>query len=77
MDLKQAINVCKLLVNKLNKFKYGLPGKDGKIHHVKSSKEYDEKYRFLTPEEFEKYGGGICWDYVEYEVEWLNNHNVK
>ena len=61
--------VCKDMVSDLSRFKYGL-GYNGSIHHG-SSKDFDEKYRFESPEEFEKNGGGICFDYVEFEEGYL------
>ena len=62
-------SVCEDMVNELSGFKYGL-GYDGSIHHG-SSKDFDEKYRFESPEDFEKNGGGICFDYVEWEAGYL------
>ena len=62
--------VCKDMVSDLSRFKYGL-GYNGSIHHG-SSKDFDEKYRFESPEEFEKNGGGICYDYVEFEEGYLD-----
>lgn len=57
-------------------FSYGIP-KKGKIENVPSAEYYDKHYRFLTPEEFEKYGGGICWDYVEWGDQFLQDKDVK
>lgn len=62
-------SVCEDMVNELSGFKYGL-GYDGSIHHG-SSKDFDEKYRLESSEEFEKNGGGICYDYVEWEAGYL------
>lgn len=62
--------VCKDMVSDLSRFKYGL-GYSGSIHHG-SSKDFDEKYRFESPEDFEKNGGGICFDYVEFEEGYLD-----
>lgn len=62
--------VCKDMVSDLSRFKYGL-GYNGSIHHG-SSKDFDEKYRFESPEDFEKNGGGICFDYVEFEEGYLD-----
>ena len=62
-------SVCEDMVSELSGFKYGL-GYDGSIHKG-SSKDYDEKYRLESPEEFEKNGGGICYDYVEWEAGYL------
>ena len=61
--------VCKDMVSDLSRFKYGL-GYNGSIHHG-SSKDFDEKYRLESPEEFEKNGGGICYDFVEFEQDYL------
>lgn len=62
-------SVCEDMVSELSGFKYGL-GYGGSIHHG-SSKDFDEKYRLESPEEFEKNGGGICYDYVEWEAGYL------
>ena len=63
------IAVCNNMEDDMSGFKYGL-GYDGSIHHG-SSKDYDEKYRLESPEEFEKNGGGICYDYVEWQAGYL------
>lgn len=51
---------------KLNLFEYGLP-MNGQITDVKSSKYWDENYKTMYTSEFERYKGGICWDYVFYQ----------
>lgn len=51
---------------KLNQYEYIIPN-NGDIVYKISAKDYWYKYRYLTVEEFEQYGGGICWDYVRYE----------
>ena len=51
---------------KLNLFEYGLPV-NGQITDVKSSKYWDENYKTMSTSEFERYKGGICWDYVFYQ----------
>lgn len=33
-----------------------------------TSESYLKNYKMLTPKEFEKYNGGVCWDYVAYEA---------
>ena len=63
-------SVCEDMVSDLSRFKYGL-GYNGSIHHG-SSKDFDEKYRLESPEEFEKNGGGICYDYVEFMEGYLD-----
>jgi hypothetical protein len=48
-------------------------GSNGSVHSA-SSKEYDEKYRLESPEEFEENGGGICYDYVEFMDKYLKEY---
>lgn len=62
--------VCRDMIDDLKGFKYGIPV-NGEIKNVSSSDYYDKNYKSLSPEEFEKYKGGICWDYVEWEEGYL------
>ena len=69
------LEVCKDMVADLERYKYGIP-ENGKI--VKgSSKDYDTKWKLQSPEEFEKNGGGICYDYVEFEEGYLDAYGIK
>lgn len=69
------LEVCKDMVADLESYKYGIP-ENGKI--VKgSSKDYDTKWKLQSPEEFEKNGGGICFDYVEFEEGYLDAYGIK
>lgn len=54
----------------LNEFSYMLPNNGYPIYEI-SEEDYYTKYKYLTVEEFEKYRGGVCWDYVRYESEKL------
>lgn len=63
------MGVCKDMVDEGYNFKYGL-GANGSVHKA-SPEEYDKNYRLESPEEFEKNGGGICFDYVEWEAGYL------
>lgn len=72
MDLFQK---CKELYEKIRYFEYGIPV-DGAIKPVPSPEYFAKNYRFLKPEEFEKYEGGICWDYVEYERKFLEVNDI-
>ena len=72
MDL---FSKCKELYEKIRYFEYGIPV-DGVIKNVPSAEYYVKNYRFLKPEEFEKYKGGICWDYVEYERKFLEVNDI-
>lgn len=67
--------VCNNMEDDISGFKYGL-GYDGSIHHG-SSKDFDEKYRLESPEEFEKNGGGICYDFVEWQAGYLEAYGYK
>lgn len=77
-DIRNGVNpystyeVCEEMINTLKSYKYGIPI-DGKITNVESSEYYDKHYKLLSPDEFEKYGGGICWDYVEWEEQYLKD----
>lgn len=69
------LEVCKDMVADLERYKYGIP-ENGKI--VKgSSKDYDTKWKLQSPEEFEKNGGGICFDFVEFEEGYLDAYGIK
>ena len=72
MDLFQK---CKELYEKIRYFEYGIPV-DGVIKPVPSPEYFAKNYHFLKPEEFEKYKGGICWDYVEYERKCLEVNDI-
>lgn len=63
------MGVCKDMVDEGYNFKYGL-GANGSVHKA-SPEEYDKNYRFESPEEFEKNGGGICFDFVEWQAGYL------
>ena len=66
---------CKELYEKIRYFEYGIPV-DGTIKPVPSADYFVKNYHFLKPEEFEKYKGGICWDYVEYERKFLEINDI-
>lgn len=56
------------------KFKYGIPV-DGEIQNG-DAEWWDEHYHLLSPEEFVKYKGGVCWDFVEFGREFLIKQGV-
>lgn len=76
LSYDNAIEVCKELYDEWTNFEYGIPI-DGVLTTVTSAKEFDENYRFLSPDDFEKYGGGVCWDFVEWEAKFLRNKGIK
>lgn len=69
------LEVCKDMIADLERYKYGIP-ENGKIVHG-SSKDYDTKWKLQSPEEFEKNGGGICFDFVEFEEGFLDAYGIK
>lgn len=69
------LEVCKDMVADLESYKYGIP-ENGKIVNG-SSKDYDTKWKLQSPEEFEKNGGGICFDFVEFEEGYLDAYGIK
>lgn len=54
------------LNDRLNDYEYMVPNNGNPIAHIKSD-DFIKYYVLLSPNEFEKYKGGICWDYVAYE----------
>lgn len=71
-----TMTVCNNLADELNHFKYGLI-KDGKLDTKASDKDYDKYWKLATPEEFEQAGGGICYDFVEWEAGYLNTYGIR
>lgn len=75
--LKETKKLCEELHKHLNKnFEYGIV-KDGKLKTHMSNKDIAKYYRFQSPDEFAQHGGGICFDYVEYEEAWLEEHEIS
>lgn len=76
-SLKETKKLCEELYKHLDKhFEYGI-AKDGKLKTHVSNKDIAKYYRFQSPDEFEQNGGGICFDYVEYEEAWLKERDVS
>ena len=70
------MHVCKNLVSELRPYKYGLI-KDGKLSiHDNSEKDFD-KWRLSSVEDFERAGGGNCYDFTEWEDGYLKLYGVK
>ena len=61
-----------------NVMEYIIPN-DGNIIYKVTSDDFVNHYRLLTPNEFKKWNGGVCWDYVVYEADYFKKHfnNVK
>ena len=69
------LEVCKDMVADMESYKYGIP-ENGKIVDG-SEHDYDTKWKLQSPEEFEKNGGGICFDFVEFEEGYLDAYGIK
>ena len=69
------LEVCKDMVADLESYKYGIP-ENGRIVGG-SEHDYDTKWKLQSPEEFEKNGGGICYDFVEFEEGYLDAYGIK
>lgn len=72
----EVVLACQDLTKAWSKFKYGIPI-DGKVQNVPSVEYFNQHYQFLSPDEFERVGGGVCWDYVEWGVKFLRDRGVK
>jgi ribosomal protein S18 acetylase RimI-like enzyme len=70
---QSPLEVCNDIVAELKDYKYGFV-KDGKLITDASDDAYGKYYKFMTLDEFEKYQGGICYDYVEWEESYLKDH---
>lgn len=65
-SLKHKLGKLVKLNKVLNKFGYGYVDRTtGKLSDTDG--DFSKFYHYLSPEEFEKARGGICWDYAEYQ----------
>jgi len=70
---KKEINPSKIktpkdLLNVLNTWGYGLLTKNKEvITNDIEPEQFADLYRTISPQDFEKYKVGVCWDYTEYE----------
>lgn len=67
-DLKDIIKVN----HKLNYFEYIIVVNGRVITQIK--REDFDHYRTMSPREFKKYHGGICWDYAMFEAFYFKKH---
>ena len=66
--LKHKVSKLVKLNKALNKFGYGYVDKvTGQIMDTDNDAEFSKLYHYLSPEEFEKAKGGVCYDYAEYQ----------
>lgn len=61
----------KKLYNKIKDYKYGALDTNGKIIPWDNTPRIFNLYRTLTPEQFKRSRGGICFDYAAYEYSYL------
>lgn len=69
---KISLNDILYLNKMLNQYEYIIPNNGNIITQV--SEDSFNKYKLLSPDEFKKYKGGICWDYVVYEAYWFDKY---
>lgn len=56
-----------------NNMEYILPN-NGRVISKISESDYYNYYKLLSPSDFEKYNGGVCWDYVLYQATYFDKH---
>ena len=59
-----------------NKMEYIITKNGRHIIDIKAS-DFLNHYVSLTPNEFVKHGGGVCWDYVPYEAKYFKSNKIK
>jgi ribosomal protein S18 acetylase RimI-like enzyme len=63
------------LYDKIHNYKVGIPNSHGKVKE-QSEKKIEKHYHFLSPQEFEKYKGGLSLDYNEYVRDYCEQRNI-
>lgn len=58
----------------MNNMKYQLKNKNYQLDNITDESDYDKYYRVLSPQDFIKYGGGTCWDYVIYQAYYFKRY---
>lgn len=58
----------------MNSYGYGVPV-NGQLVEL-DGPEFANAYRTMTPSEFEKYKGGVCWDYARYQHMYLRFRGI-
>ena len=69
-------DVIDYMIPILKSSEYGI-GYKGKLITDPTNADYNEKWHCLSPEEFLEYHGGVCYDYVEWEADYLKKHDIK
>jgi len=63
------------LYDKIHNYKVGIPNSHGKVKE-QSEKKIEKHYHFLSPQEFEKYKGGLSLDYNEYVRDYCEQRSI-
>ena len=63
------------LLSVLKNSKYGVAYHDKLITNP-SEQDYINKWHCLSPNEFINIGGGVCYDFVEWEADYLKKHQI-
>ena len=63
------------LLSVLKNSKYGVAYHDRLITNP-SEQDYMNKWHCLSPNEFISVGGGVCYDFVEWEADYLKRHKI-
>ena len=63
------------LLSVLKNSKYGVAYR-GKLITNPSEHDYMYKWHCLSPDEFINAGGGVCYDFVEWESDYLKKHQI-
>ncbi len=76
MEQQRILNFLNILTHFWERCSYGIVV-NGELHSIPSTEYFDEFYRSLTPQQFVKYHGGICYDYVTFGDYFLGQHNIE
>lgn len=72
-SVDDTLEKIKVFNKELAQYEYIVVNKDGSIiNQIKQNSFKD--YITLSPNQFKKYKGGICWDYVAYEYPYFKSH---
>ena len=63
------------LNKRLNSYGYGVPV-NGQLVEL-DGPEFANAYRTMSVPEFEKYKGGVCWDYARYQHMYLQYRGIR
>jgi len=63
------------MISVLRKSEYGV-AYHGKLITNPTGQDYNEKWHCLSPTEFINIGGGVCYDFVEWEAAYLRQYDV-